>query len=77
MKKINLLLVLLLSILLFNCGGDKKKDSDKEEVKEVVDANAISITDAEMETGAAIYFDKCAGCHGSSRLLLLFPFQHP
>ena len=35
MKKINLLLVFLLSVLLFNCGGDKKKDSDKEEVKEL------------------------------------------
>ncbi len=70
MKKINLLLVFFLSVFLFNCGGDKKKDSDKEEIKEVVNAentDAISITDAEMETGAAIYFDKCAGCHGSSR----------
>jgi nitrite reductase (NO-forming)/hydroxylamine reductase len=27
----------------------------------------ISLTDAEMEQAKVIYFDRCAGCHGSSR----------
>ena len=67
MKKINLILVLLFSVVAFSCQDTKKADNEKEEVAEVVDNNGISITDAEMEQGAAIYFDKCAGCHGSSR----------
>ncbi len=65
MKKLNLLIVLIvMAALSFSCKNDKK-----EELKKVDDKKSteIAITDAEMEKGAAIFFDRCAGCHGSSR----------
>ncbi len=65
MKKLNLLIVLIaVATLSFSCKKDKKEDSN--EPKQVA-SNVISITDAEMEKGSAIFFDRCAGCHGSSR----------
>lgn len=65
MKKLNLLIVLIaVATLSFSCKKDKKEDSN-ESIQ--IASNEISITDAEMEKGSAIFFDRCAGCHGSSR----------
>ncbi len=67
MKKLNVLFALIvIATLSFSCKSDKKSEVKKEKTTEIT-SNEISITDAEMEKGAAIYFDRCAGCHGSSR----------
>ena len=67
MKNLNLLIVsIVITTLAFSCKSDKKSEVKKENIKEMA-SNEVSITDAEMERGAAIYFDRCAGCHGSSR----------
>jgi nitrite reductase (NO-forming)/hydroxylamine reductase len=62
MKKLNLLL-LFLTIVIVSCKKEKKEEVKKEEVA----SNEIKITDAEMKQASQIYFDKCAGCHGSTR----------
>ncbi len=67
MKKLNLILILLFVTLAFSCKNEKKTEVKDEKKGEETASNEISITDAEMEKGAAIYFDRCAGCHGSSR----------
>lgn len=43
-------------------GGEEKL------VEEPIEADGIVLSDAEMEEAKVIYFDRCAGCHGSSRL---------
>ena len=53
------------SMALYSCGG-----SGEEKPMEADDnssTDGIAVTDAEMEQAKAIYFDRCAGCHGSSR----------
>ena len=67
MKKLNVLLILIVTTLLFSCKNDKKETSKNAKKENVVASNEIQITDAEMERGAAIFFDRCAGCHGSTR----------
>jgi nitrite reductase (NO-forming)/hydroxylamine reductase len=52
------------SMALFSCGGGEEKPVEVEAPA----TDGIAITDAEMEQAKAIYFDRCAGCHGSSRL---------
>ncbi len=61
--KIYLLVLLVASVNFYGCKTDKKPAEDKTLAK----AEGISLTDAEMEHGSQIFFDKCAGCHGSSR----------
>lgn len=53
--------------LTVSCKSDKKKGVDYSNKNETTTINGIQISAAEMEQGSAIYFDKCAGCHGSSR----------
>jgi nitrite reductase (NO-forming)/hydroxylamine reductase len=53
------------SMALFSCGGGGE---EKPVEAEAPAADGIVVTDAEMEQAKAIYFDRCAGCHGSSRL---------
>jgi len=67
MRKLNLILILLFATLAFSCKNEKKTEVKDEEKGKETASTEISITDAEMEKGAAIYFDRCAGCHGSSR----------
>ncbi len=66
MKNLNsLLLIISIALVSFSCKNEKKtvkKENDTNSTEE------ISITEAEMEEASNIYFDKCAGCHGSSRL---------
>ena len=66
---VNLLGALVIASSLFvSCKSDKKDDpyAKQTETTDVV-TDGIAITDAEMERGSAIFFDRCAGCHGSSR----------
>lgn len=66
---VNLLGALVIASSLFvSCKSDKKDDpyAKTTETTDVV-SDGIAITDAEMEQGSAIFFDRCAGCHGSSR----------
>ncbi len=73
MKKLKFALLFLSSIFMFSCGGDGDTSTKHEVAKKTDDASKgagskeISITSAEMERGSQIFFDKCAGCHGSSR----------
>ena len=65
MKKIKfLLLIFAISLTSLSCKSDKKKETKKVETSI---ASVIEISDSEMKKAADIYFDKCAGCHGSSR----------
>ncbi len=70
MKKIglNLFSISLLCgvVALTSCGSGETEEKAVEE-KTVVASNEIIVTDAEMEEAKAIYFDRCAGCHGSTR----------
>jgi len=71
MKKIglNLFSISLLCgvVALTSCGNGETEEKAVEE-KTVAQTDGIVVTDAEMEEAKAIYFDRCAGCHGSSRL---------
>ena len=58
--------LMLVAILVFAIGcKSEKKGPDYS--KKTVATNGIQISDAEMDNASQIYFDKCAGCHGSSR----------
>lgn len=61
------LVLLFLVVIMFSCKDDKKKGVDYSKKTDVADASGVSISDDEMEAGSQIYFDRCAGCHGSSR----------
>ncbi len=67
MRKLNLILILLLATVVFSCKNDKKPEVKEEAKGETTASKEIQITDAEMEEGSKIFFDRCAGCHGSSR----------
>ncbi len=72
MKNLKLFIVLFFAIsVTYSCKNDKKAKTEP-----VVETDMsttfkpgsdIKITDAEMKQGSAIFFDRCAGCHGSSR----------
>jgi len=64
-KKHFIYLSIASSMALFSCGGGGEEKAVEAEAP-VTDE--IAVTDAEMEQAKAIYFDRCAGCHGSSRL---------
>jgi len=66
MKKVSLLTLMLgIALVSFSCKNDKKEV--KKEVAGVTQ-NGVTLTAAEMIQGSQIFFDRCAGCHGSSRL---------
>jgi len=69
MKKLHLVyLTMFSSVALFSCGGEPQKaPAETKAPVEETESEEISITEAEMESAAAVYFDRCAGCHGSSR----------
>ncbi len=67
MKKLGFISLIAAFALIVSCKSDKKKGVDYSSKKGTKATSGIQITDAEMERGAEIYFDKCAGCHGSSR----------
>jgi len=64
MKKKHLLYLSIAgSMVLYSCGGDEKPKEDAVETK----TEGIQLSEAEMQKASEMYFDKCAGCHGSSR----------
>ena len=70
MKKQSLLLFLLgfTLLVMFSCGGgDKPTTVVEEEKTDAKTDGEIKITEAEMKEASEIFFDRCAGCHGSSR----------
>ncbi len=66
MKRNVLLLAVVMVFVLASCGGagNAKKGEKKEAKKEVAD---ISLTPQEMEKAKGIFFNTCAGCHGTTR----------
>ncbi|AMC11863.1 nitrite reductase [Lutibacter profundi] len=65
MKKLNLLgLVLLVSFITFSCKNTKEEKRPK---NDKIVQNGVTLTKKEMEKGSTLFFDRCAGCHGSSR----------
>jgi len=68
MKNLKLLVIALIT-LTFSCKSDKKGESDYSVTSsDSEDIAAVRVSDEEMKRGSEIYFDRCAGCHGSSRL---------
>ncbi len=68
MKNLKLLAIAIIT-LTFSCKSDKKGESDYSVTKsDSEDIAAVRVSDEEMKRGSEIYFDRCAGCHGSSRL---------
>jgi len=67
MKKKNFIYLSIAGAMtLASCGGSGEEKPVEDKAVET-HADGVQISDAEMETAAAIYFDRCAGCHGSSR----------
>ena len=66
MKNLKLVLLVLVA-LAFSCKSDKKNEVDYSAKKDIAIADGIQISESEMKQGAAIFFDRCAGCHGSGR----------
>ena len=52
------------SLLLYGCGGGETKEDTPQEDNT---AGEISLTDEEMARASDIYFNTCAGCHGTQR----------
>jgi len=61
------LLILLIGLVVVSCKKEKKGQVDYSKKPAVAADGSINISDAEMESASQMYFDKCAGCHGSSR----------
>ncbi len=68
MKNLKLLAIAIITLTI-SCKSDKKGESDYSVTKsDSEDIAAVRVSDEEMKRGSEIYFDRCAGCHGSSRL---------
>jgi len=71
MKKKGLIYLSIIGALaLTSCGGDNAKVVEEEvdvATSGDVTEGDITLKAAEMEEASLIYFDRCAGCHGSSR----------
>lgn len=66
MKKKHLIYLSIAStMVMYSCGGGEKP---KEDATAETKTEGIQLTEAEMQQASDIYFDRCAGCHGSSRL---------
>ena len=60
------------SLFLFSCGGNTSttETEAQESATEKIykdSTGTIKLTQSQMDQGSDIYFDRCAGCHGSSR----------
>ncbi len=65
-KFLNLFASALIFSFFFSCsGGENNASSDAKKVN--IAKGAISLSDAEMEEAKDIYFNTCAGCHGTTR----------
>ncbi|WP_457615908.1 cytochrome D1 domain-containing protein [Lutibacter sp.] len=63
MKKVLFSMAIVVAVVAISCKDSEKKS----EVKEEIASGDIKISKEEMKRGSDIYFDKCAGCHGSTR----------
>jgi len=61
-----LVLMVIISLVTLSCKNDKKTELKKIESASK-SSKEIAITESEMKEGSKIFFDRCAGCHGSSR----------
>ncbi len=69
MKKFRILLMAFLVIsITYSCKNDKDKKSTETIDSEAIASSEISLTNDEMVRAKDIYFDTCAGCHGTLRL---------
>ena len=68
-KHFSTLILLMLVYLSFtaSCKSDKKEETKEVEKTETQQQPDYALADSEMQKATAIYFDRCAGCHGSSR----------
>ena len=67
MKKNPIYVMLAFVMVIAGCGGPgQKKETKKEEVSSA-DVKEITLTEQEMEKAKEIYFNTCAGCHGTTR----------
>ena len=65
---INYFIILFLTGIMFaSCSSDSDKTAKADQKEAAPVEDGISITSAEMKQASQIYFDRCAGCHGSSR----------
>jgi len=67
MKRLGMFLMAFIVIsITFSCKNEKDTKYSKQ--NEDVASSGISLTTAEMEKAKGIYFNTCAGCHGTLRL---------
>ncbi len=69
MKKVSMFLLAILLVVSYSCKDSKQKEdygTKKTDDKEVA-ANDIKLSPAEMEKAKGIFFNTCAGCHGTTR----------
>lgn len=63
-KKYVIYMSVATSLLMYGCsGGETTEPAEKEGA-----TDGISLSEEEMAHASEIYFDKCAGCHGSARM---------
>jgi len=65
MKKVlfSMAMIAMLALVVVSCKKTEKKVEDATKIA----SSEIEISQVEMERGSEVYFDKCAGCHGSTR----------
>ena len=69
MKKVGMFLLVILIAVSYSCKDSKQKEdygTKKNDDKEVA-VNEIKLSSAEMEKAKGIFFNTCAGCHGTTR----------
>lgn len=54
------------AMTMYGCGGNEKPKEEAKEGSEVK-KEASALSEADVKKASDIYFDKCAGCHGSQR----------
>jgi len=65
----HILLILIAGTLAISCKDNRRPAPEKTpEAVEPAQPAEIQITQAEMDQASGIYFDKCAGCHGTMRV---------
>ncbi len=68
MKTTKLWVFLLVVVAMtISCKSENKKDETKKEEVKKEESKEVTLTDAEMEKAKKIFFNTCAGCHGTTR----------
>lgn len=66
-KYVFILLTALATVGLFSCKQNESGNETAQAKDGAAKAVKVTCTDDEMEKGKAIYFNRCAGCHGATR----------